>query len=77
MGNIKKCTIFKIFFTFFGAFFILRNSSAFLILDYEEVALRSINSGSIDVQTKIVVSVVWQLAALKENLLKYFLSELE
>ena len=30
---------------------ILRNFSAFLVVDYEEVVFRSLNSGSIDVQT--------------------------
>ena len=54
----------------------LRNSSGFLILDYEEVIFRSFNSGSIDMRTKIVLSAVWQLAAFKDNLTKYCPSEL-
>ncbi len=54
----------------------LRNSSAFLILDYEEVIFRSFNSGSIDMRTKIVLSAVWQLAAFEDNLSKYCPSEL-
>ena len=40
-------------------FLILRNSSAFLALDYEKV-FRSCNHDSIDMQTKSVLSVVWQ-----------------
>ena len=54
----------------------LRNSSGFLILDYEEVIFRSFNSGSIDMRPKIVLSAVWQLAAFKDNLSKYCPSEL-
>ena len=70
------CSILKIFFTFFAHFLILCNSSAFLELDYKEVSFRFFDSGSIDVQTKIVLSVVWQLAAFKDNLSKYCPSEL-
>ncbi len=54
----------------------LHNFSAFLVLDYGEVVFRYINSGSIDLQTKIVLSAVWQLAAFKDNLSKYCLCEL-
>ena len=54
--NIRN--IFKI-----AHFLMLRNSSAFLVLDYEVVVFRSFHSGSIDVRTKIVLSAVWQLAA--------------
>ena len=54
----------------------LRNSSGFLVLDYEEVIFRSFDFGSIDMQTKIVLSAVWQLAAFKDNLSKYCPSEL-
>ncbi len=54
----------------------LRNSSAFLVLDYEEVVFRSFNFGSIDVRTKIVLSAVWQLAAFKDNLSKHCPTEL-
>ena len=53
----------------------LRNSSAFLVLDYEEVVFRSFNSGSIDVRTKILLLAVLQIAAFKDNLLKYCSSE--
>ncbi len=54
----------------------LRHSSAVLVLDYEQVVFRSFNSGSIDVQTKIVLSAVWNLSAFKDNLSKYCLSEM-
>ena len=57
-------------------FLILHNSSAFLVLDYKEVTFRSFNSGSIDMQTKSVLSAVQQLAAFKDKLLKYCPSEL-
>ncbi len=53
----------------------LRNSSGFLVLDYEEVIFRYFNSGSIDMRTKIALSAVWQLAAFKDNLSKYCPSE--
>ncbi len=39
-------------------FLILRNSSAFLLLNCEEVAFRSFNSDSIDMQTVSVLSAV-------------------
>ncbi len=54
----------------------LYHSSAVLVLDYENVVFRAFNSGSIDVKTKIVLSAVWQLSALKDNLSKYCPSEL-
>ena len=54
----------------------LRNSSGFLVLDYEEVVFRSFNFGSIDIQTESVLSAVWQLDAFKDNLSKYCPSEL-
>ncbi len=54
----------------------LRNYSALLVLEYKEVIFRSFKSGSIDVRTKIVLSAVWQLASLKDNLSKYCPSEL-
>ena len=57
-------------------FLMLCNSSTFLAFDYYEVDFRSFNSGSIDVQTKIVLSAVWQLSAFKDNLSKYCPSEL-
>ncbi len=43
------------------------NFSKFLVLDYDEVVFRSFYSGSIDVQTKIVLSAVWQLDAFKDQ----------
>ena len=55
----------------------LRNSSGFLLLDYEEVVFRSFNFGSIDMRTKIILSTVWLLAAFKDSLSKYCPSELE
>ena len=54
----------------------LRNYNEFLVLDYEEVVFKSLNSGSIHQRLKIVLSAVWELAAFKDNLLKYFPSEL-
>ncbi len=51
----------------------LRHSSAVLVLGYEEVVFRSFISGTIDVQTKIVLSAVWQLSASKDNLLNIVL----
>ena len=39
-------------------FLILRNSSVFLVLDYEEVVFRSFNSDSVDMQTESVLSAV-------------------
>ena len=60
----------------FKYFLILRNSSASLVLDYEEVVFRSFNSGSTDMRTESVLSVVWQLAAVKDKLSKYCPSEL-
>ncbi len=44
-----------------GHFLILSNSSAFLVLDYEEVVFKSLNSNSIDVRTESVLSAVWQI----------------
>ena len=57
-------------------FIMFRNSSAFLVLDYEEVVFRSFNSGSIDIRRESVLSAVWQLDAIKDNLSKYCPSEL-
>ncbi len=54
----------------------LRNASSFLVFDYEEVVFISFNFGSIDVETKIVLSAVWQLSAFKDNLMKYCPSKL-
>lgn len=48
-----------------------RNSSAFLVLDYDKVVFRSCNSGSINIQIEFVLSAVWQLAAFKDNLGKW------
>ncbi len=53
----------------------LRNSSTFLVFDYEEDVFRSFNSSSIDMQTESVLSAVWQLGAFKDNLSKYCSSE--
>ena len=53
----------------------LCNSIALLVLYYEEVVIRSLDSGSIDVRT-IVLSTVWQLATFKDNLSKYCPNEL-
>ena len=64
------------FLYFFAHFLMLRNSGGFLVLNYEKVIFRSFNSGSIDVQTKIVLSVIWQIVASKGNLSKYCLNEL-
>ena len=50
----------------------LRNSSAFLVLDYEEVVL---SYGSIDMRTKTVLSMVQQLNAFKDNWSKFCSSE--
>ncbi len=53
-----------------------RTSSTFLAFDYVRLDIfRSFNSGSIDMQTESVPSAVWQLAAFKDNLSKYFPSE--
>ena len=52
------------------------NAYSFLVLNYDEVDFRSFNSGSIDVRTKIVLSVIWQIVAFKDNLSKYCLIEL-
>ncbi len=60
----------------FAHFLMLRPPSAVLVLDYDEVVFRSFNSSSIDVRTNIVLPAVWQLAAFKVNMLKYFPSEL-
>ncbi len=57
-------------------FLMMHNSSAFLVLNYEEVVFRSFNSGSIDVRPKNVLSGVCQLAAFKDNLPKDCPSEL-
>ncbi len=57
-------------------FLMLRNDSAVLVLDYQKVIFRSFKSGSINVRTKIVLSVVWQLGAFKDDLSKYCPSEL-
>ena len=57
-------------------FLMLRNSSAFLVLDYEEFVFRFFNSDSFDMQSESVLAAVWQLAAFKDNLSKYCLSEL-
>ncbi len=54
----------------------LRNSSGFLVLDYEEVVFRYFNSGSTGIRTESVLSAVWQLAAFKDYLSKYCPSEL-
>ncbi len=52
-------------------FLMLHNSSTFLVLDYEEDVFRSFNSGSIELQRESALSAVGQLAASKDNLLKY------
>ena len=39
----------------------LRNSSGFLVLDYEEVIFRSFNSGSIDMRPKNINKVSYQV----------------
>ena len=49
----------------------LRNSSAFLVLDYDKVVFRSFPFGSINIRTESVMAAVWQLGALKDNLSKY------
>ncbi len=67
--NIRN--IFKI-----AHFLMLRNFSAFLVLDYKKVSVRSFDYGSIDVRTKIVLPVVWQIVAFKDNLSKNCPSEL-
>ncbi len=53
----------------------LRNSSGFLVLDCDEVSFRSFNSGSIDRRTESVLSGVWLLDLVKDNLSKYYPSE--
>ena len=57
-------------------FLILRHSSPFLVLDYEEVVFRCFISNSFDMQTESVLSTVWQLAAFKDKLSKYCPSKL-
>ena len=39
----------------------LRNSCAFLLLDYDQAVLRSFNSNSIDVRAKPVLSAIGQI----------------
>ncbi len=48
-------------------FLMLCNSSASFVLNYDKVVFKSFNSGSIDVRTQIVLSVVWKLSAFKDN----------
>ena len=56
---------------FLAHFLMLRHFSAVLVLDYDEVVFRSFNPGSIDMQTKYVLSAVWQQSAFNDNLSKY------
>ena len=59
--TLENAQFFHIFSYFFG------HSSAFLVLEYDEVDFRSFNSGSNDMRTESVLLVVWQLAVFKDN----------
>ena len=54
----------------------LHNSSAFSVLDYDEVDFRSLNLGFIDKRIDSVLSAVWKIAAYQDNLSNYCPSEL-